>query len=602
MTLPIYTIDLETDPFLEGRFPIPFACGVKTKDEYRYFWGLDCLEKAIAYLESLPPGIIYAHNGGRFDIYYFMEWIAGREMRVINSRIIDAKLPCYWQDGGEVVTGHHSFRDSYAIIPVPLASYKGPDAKLEMDIRKLESDVRESHREEILGYLERDCVVLHKLCSAFHQKFGDKLTIGSTAMKELRKFHKFKRLSPTWDAFIRGGKDANDSKVMRHGYYYGGRVEYFGSTGVYQGDWKIFDINSSYPYSMKTAKHPLGMVSSVGKTIGANTCFVKVKGRNYGAFPLRVKGGGLKFDQKYGVFHVSIHEYKKAIELGLFKCDEVILAVDFDPEDMGSFGEFVDTYYEARLLAKAENDAVNEMFYKLILNSAYGKFSQNPDRYEDSMICVAGWQYCPGEVCDCQKDDCECGKWSVKEMSTLHEDERDNFWVWRKNSEDNSRFNVATGASITGFSRALLMEAIHSSTRPCYCDTDCVICEGLPLAQSGVNLGEWKLEAEGTHIAIGGKKLYALLDADQGRWKQRELDAAKKGKPVLDRRNGTRLEYIRMGVVKLQCVKKANKGVVVTAQEIVEVAQGGEVESIRDAPSFSLSGQYRFMRRTVRAT
>jgi len=341
-------------------------------------------------------------------------------------------------------------------------------------------------------------------------------------------------------------------------------------------------------------------VPSVGKTITSNTCFVKVRGRNYGAFPMRVKGGSLSFSVKYGVFHVSIHEYRMALKLGLFKPDEVLLCVDFD--EQGTFAEFVDTYYQARLDASALGDEVNKMFYKLILNSAYGKFSQNPDRYEDNIICRAGWENAPGDQCTCHLDACECGLWSVKEMSTLNEREESNYWVWRKNAEDHSRFNVATGASITGASRALLIEAIHLSSRPCYTDTDCVICEELPLAIGEAGLGDWKLEGVGTHIAIGGKKLYALLDADQSRWAEREFDAAKKGRPISKACSERRLEYCILQGSECQCVKKANKGVMVTAQEIVEVAEGGVVESIRDAPSFSLSGQYRFMRRTVKAT
>jgi hypothetical protein len=592
MTLPIYTIDLETDPFLEGRFPMPFASGFFDGYHFTHYWGDQCLDPLKTLIETQPPGIIYAHNGGRFDIYYIMDWIAGNPMRVINSRIIEAEMPCMWQEAGETVVGKHSLRDSYAILPFALGSFKGSTQKLNIEIGKLERDRREEHREEIVEYLKRDCTLLWELCSAFHEKFGDKLTIGSTAMKELKRFHKFKNLEPSWDAFIRGGRDAQDHRKLRQGYYYGGRVEYFGETGVHEGDWKIYDINSSYPYSMKTARHPLGHVSRISKTIGPNTCFVKVKGRNYGAFPLRVKGGGLSFCQKYGVFHISIHEYKTARQLGLFKTDQVLLAVDFD--EQGSFEEFVDTYYGARLKAKADNDAVNEMFYKLVLNSAYGKFSQNPDRYEDNVVCRAGWQNAPGDQCDCQLQDCECGKWSVKEMSTLHEDEGRNYWVWRRNSEDNSRFNVATGASITGFSRSLLMEAIHLSTRPVYVDTDCVICENLPMALDGTKLGDWKLEAQGTHLAIGGKKLYALLDTVPERIEKAVEIAAAKSK---------RVEWVDLGgVTPALCVKKANKGVVVTAQEIVEVARGGEVVSRRDAPSFSLSGQYRFLNRVVRAT
>ena len=531
------------------------------------------------FVESLPPGIIYAHNGGRFDIFYIMEWVAGNEMRVINSRVIKAKMLL---PDGEA----HQLRDSYAIMPFALGSYKGSKRKLDIDITKLEGDVRETHRAEILDYLERDCVLLWELTTAFHQKFGDKLTIGSTAMKELSKFHRFQNLSSSWDWYIRGGKKKDGS--TQPGYYYGGRVECF-TSGVQSGDFKVYDVNSMYPFVMQSIQHPIGTVSTIGREITPSTCFIKVRGRNHGAFPSRTKSGGIIFNARQGTFTVTIHEYRMALKYGLFETHEILETIDF--EQQGTFAEFVDTYYAARLASKALDDAVNEVFYKLILNSAYGKFSQNPDKYEDNIICRAGWEHGPEPRCDCFKDDCECGGWRVKQMSILNEHEHLNYWTWRCNSSDVSRFNVATGASITGASRALLMEAIHLAKRCVYTDTDCVICEELPLlSMDAKKLGAWKLEAEGTAIALGGKKLYALLDLNHTRNQARILAAEKSGK---------KLEWVTGGAL---CVKKANKGVRVTAQEIVDIARGQTVMSFRDAPSFKLDGSYRFIKRRVRAT
>jgi DNA polymerase type B, organellar and viral len=605
----IYTIDLETDPFLEGRFPMPFSSGFYDGQKFTYFWGDDAIPRMRSHIETLPPGIIYAHNGGRFDIYYLMGWIAGRSMRVINSRIISASMACD--------TGDHSLRDSYAIMPFALGSYKGKKRKLEMAYWKLENfpccdletkqetTVRLLHKAEILEYLEMDCVLLWELCSAFHEKFGDKLTIGSTAMKELSKIHSFEKLNPSWDAFIRGGRmPSPNQKEIRHGYYYGGRVECFGK-GIISGDFKIYDVNSMYPFVMKSMRHPIGSISHVGREITEHTCFVKVEGRNYGAFPMRAKDG-LRFDVKYGIFHVTIHEYLMALKYGLFKPRKIILTVDFF--EQGTFSEFVDKFYTARQDAKAIDDAINEMFFKLILNSAYGKFSQNPERYEDNVICQAGWENCPGDECFChtekckcgcsgarreckiESNDCDCNGWRVKEMSTLFAEESKNYWVWKCNSKDFSRFNVATGASITGASRALLMEAIHLSKRPVYTDTDCVICEDLPIVSiDAKKLGSWKVEGEGTMMAIGGKKMYVLFDENQERISKREIEASVSGK---------RLEYVG----NLQCVKKANKGVSCSARDIFEVANGGVVRAKRDAPTFSLSGDYRFISRDVRMT
>lgn len=280
----------------------------------------------------------------------------------------------------------------------------------------------------------------------------------------------------------------------------------------------------------------------------------------------------------------TVHEYNAAIRLGLFKLNKLHETIDF--YEQGNFADFVDTYYGARKLAKSQNDVCNEMFYKLILNSCYGKFAQNPDRYEENCICISGWDNRPdGLACECITDNCKCGGWRIKEISTLFEDDSKNYWVWRRNSDNVYRFNVATGASITGASRAILMEAIQCAVRPIYCDTDCVICESLPLKIDGSNLGDWKLEGQGNRIAVAGKKLYTLLDNDKKRCRERLAENKK-------------IELVG----GYQCVKKANKGVQITSQDIVSVAMGETIESIKLAPTFSISGSHKFMRRNVHAT
>ena len=68
------TFDIETDPFKKGRVPEPFCCGLYLieTNEYMQWWGKNCLYQFIEYLKECPHNlIIYAHNGGKFDFYYF---------------------------------------------------------------------------------------------------------------------------------------------------------------------------------------------------------------------------------------------------------------------------------------------------------------------------------------------------------------------------------------------------------------------------------------------------------------------------------------------------------------------------------------------------
>lgn len=530
----IYTFDVETDPFQHGRKPEPFACGLYDGEKYRQYWGKACIKRMMQDLENMECGYLYAHNGGRFDFFYIMDWILGSDMRIINRRIISAKMSCIY--------GEHEVRDSFAIMPFALGKMKSGtgDDKKEIEIWKLEKKVRTKHKPEILEYLRMDCVSLWNRLEKFLSTFGSKtLTIGSASMRELKKVHSFENLT------------SEDDADFRKHYYYGGRVECFES-GILRPSsrnksFKVYDVNSMYPFAMKSVSHPIGKASDEGRKIIDSTMFLSVTGWNRGAFPMVVKNK-IMFDVPYGTFHVSRHEWDVAMEFGLFELHKIERCVNFDDDRTSTFAEFVDKFYNLRIDTRKLGDEILAMFYKFILNSAYGKFGQNPDNYKQYTITNsyedmsnAGWE----------ADSLEFGN---------------KYILWSKPTEDTSRFNVATGASITGASRAILLRAIATAKRPIYCDTDSIICEDLPLAKLDASeLGAWKLEANCDSAAIAGRKLYALFDGER-------------------------------------CVKQANKGVAVSATDIWNICCGDVVQSIRDAPSFKLNGSHNFIKRKVRMT
>jgi hypothetical protein len=532
---PIYTLDSETDPFQHGRKPMPFCWGLWDGETFHVTWGDNCTAEMIEHLRTLKPGIIYMHNGGRFDIYYLMTEILNLPMKIINGRITKATMICN--------RGKHEIRDSYSIIPVPLKNTVKEDGKLDIEYSKLEKDVRDEHRIEILIYLKRDVQLLWKLCVEFVDMFGVQLTIGGTAMKELRKMHPFTRLTLEEDKFIRW------YEPLKRGYFYGGRVECFES-GIIDGNFKVYDVNNMYGYVMASVMHPEGRCYLTGSKITKDTCFITVTGYSRGAFPVRPVQGNLNFDHQYGTFHVTRHEWDAAEELGLFDCDKVIDTQEFDGKIC--FEEYVHKYYNLRLEAWNAGDEIRKLFYKLMVVSPYGKFAQSSENYSEFRLT------------DSKTNLSEQG-WDLHTIHGSLERVEDAWLVWSKPSLDETMYNVATGCSITGAARAMLMHAIAASKRPIYCDTDSLICEHLP-GETGKALGQWKLEAECTRIAIAGKKLYALFDGEGN------------------------------------VVKQANKGVNITAADIVRVCEGVEVECLRDAPSFKLDGSHRFIDRIVRMT
>ncbi len=224
----IAVIDAETDPFLYGRVPKPFAWGFYDGEKYVSFWGQNSTRALIDFLDTLKGDwIIYAHNGGKFDFFFLIDYIEN-PIKVIGSRIVSCKI------------GRHEFRDSYAAIPIPLGAYQ----KTSIDYQKFEEENREANKTEILDYLKDDCVFLFGLVTAFIERFGTALTIGGAAMKTLKTIHPVTPRNQSHDAKFRP-------------FYFGGRVQCF-KYGIFDGPVKIYDVNSMYSAVMRNEHHPTG--------------------------------------------------------------------------------------------------------------------------------------------------------------------------------------------------------------------------------------------------------------------------------------------------------------------------------------------------------
>lgn len=547
---PIIVIDFETDPFEHGALIEPFAGDVYDGKRHVIFWGADCVSRMSEYLATLRPSIIYAHNGGKFDALFFMRRnLLADEMLVIDGRIVKAKL------------GEHELRDSYSIIPIPLAAYK----KDEIDYKKFKKVARDRHRTEIVKYLEADCVYLFDLVSRFIERFSTKITIGATAMSELKK---------TVD-IIRSDK-AHDTRFRP--FYFGGRVQCF-EWGELRGDFKIIDVNSMYPHVMKEYSHPIGS-SYIGgcaddmnpngslKRFGNSTYFLEFEGWHAGVIPTRTKTKGLSFEEATGRFWACSHEVKAALAAGLMRIDDVVSL--HIPCSEINFSAYVDKFMIEKIAAKASGDKVSEIFAKLLLNSAYGKFATNPEGFKSWFIRLVGVDDSEDKFVAWQENNPKCEMeydlgdveiwWALVVESVSHKDMLVGDKPFR-----HSYYDVATAASITSAARAVLMHAIGRCRRPIYCDTDSLICEGtgdLPIHRSA--LGSWAMEATADTLYIAGRKLYAC--------------------------------YLQGDVVKM-----ASKGAQLEGHDIATLCRGSTVTWRSGQPNFKLDGSQTYTTRNINA-
>lgn len=513
-SLAVGVLDFETDPFEFGNVPYPFACGVYfTDDDYILLWEPDIIDKTIALLHSLKPCILYAHNGGKFDFQYLLDWANEGEIIIRNSRVTQMSI-------GDVM-----LVDTWPLMPFALAEYQ----KTKIDYRKFTKARRRKHKDEISKYCIDDCRNLLTLVKGFKAIVGEKDTIGGAA------FHQMKKLGIE----IENTNEQHDD-VFRQ-FFYGGRVQAF-DKGVHAGPFKYLDINSAYPYAM-TFDHPHGTdyrcSRRLPKRLGAN--FVHCIADSCGALPLRADDGSLDFPiVKDAEFFVTGWELAAGIKTKTVKVRKVLEA--WTPENLLTFDCYVQKFFPLKAEAKARGDTIHYLAYKYLTNSGYGKLAQNPRDFRSYTLARYGFKV-PGHEWEC--DFGALSLWSAPSYNGF------------------GFYDVATGASITGFVRAMLWTAIKASNRVLYVDTDSMLCKSSTV-HLGSRLGEWKLEGKVKEARIGGKKLYGVKFDD--------------------------------GEIRI-----ASKGARLTWGEMLELCNGKAIKWQNDAPTFSL-GKAHFVERTLTST
>ena len=515
-------IDAETDPFNGQDFVSPFIWGFFDGENYEEFSGPYCTENLVERI-SQYKGNIFAHNGGKFDFHFLVEHFEKeKSLTVINGRIAKAKL------------GLATLRDSFCVLPTPLSAF----AKDDFDYKILDKKERDKPEnvKKISDYLKSDCINLHGYVSRFVGDYGLNLTLAATALKQ-------------WQEL--GGRIPKSDKRYYNKFlpfYYGGRVEPFKS-GIFEGEYKVYDIKSAYPTAMKFP-HPIGTnyyESRKPRDRELPACMLTVRCNSRGAFPMRTKEG-LRFPHEKGIYRVTGWEFIKALETGTISEHSILNAYIF--EETTDFSIYVDKFYQLKAEAEKNKDKGGRTIAKLFLNSLYGKFAANPENYEEYYLDDYGaipkedenGEFDPGPI--------------YGDLQLFGRDLPESKWRF---------YNIVTAASITGWVRAYLWESIQKCESVLYCDTDSIICKSGDQLPLGDELGNWDLEAEPDRIAIAGKKLYACF---------------KDGKEI----------------------KKACKGVKISGKEIERVARGEIVKYVSEAECFSLKQGKHFIERNVRAT
>lgn len=510
--------DCETDAF-DGLYVSAFVWAYVDSDGNReVFWST---REFIEWARNFD-GIIYGHNGGKFDWLQadiIAEFNTG-SIKLINGRVASVKM------------GSTELRDSWLCLPAPLAKFGQKDDFDYSMLLRGKAHLRGANKSKIEKYILQDCIALYNAMERFIGAHGFALTQAGAALK-------------AWEAM--GGEKrrygaAHDARFRP--YYFGGRCEAIEYGAPLIGNFKMYDINSSYPAAM-SGEHCAGTdyFSSANYSSAHPSSFWIVRGISNGALPVRERGRNFyPRDNSVRDYFCTGHEINIALENNLL---DIIEARGLVPRRFETFKPYVDRFFAERAAAKAAGDTVGDTISKIFSNSLYGKYGANPDEYKDYKIVGAGER--------------EAG-WQYSQTLDAHDIlERPTAWP--------QHFDVAVAASITGQARAVLLDAMAKSKRVMYCDTDSILCEEFGGVE-GDKLGQWKKEADVKRAWIAGKKCYAL-ELPDGKYK-----TAHKGISALD----------------------------ITVEDIKRAAAGEIIEIAKSAPNCKLDGSQKFFSRKIKKT
>lgn len=432
---------------------------------------------------------VFAHHA-EYDLNVIYENIYNLDNKAIfNGKFISAS------------NGNCFFADSLNIL---LTSVKKIGTILGIEKKEIEHEYTLGEVKEItkkmIDYCIRDCqIVFDALCLIFEMVGSVRITLAGLSMDYYRrKFQPFHL-------------DYNE-KLCEYFFksYYGGRTEAFkiGKTTAY-----AIDINSMYPYAMREAVFPnpknLKHITNICKDIfikkylydyeGCALLKVKHKESYFGFLPYR-KDNKLIFPT--GTFEgwYNLNELRFAIDNNMVEIIEVNELI-FGNKMKSPLIDYVDFNYKKR---QETDNEFYRYFYKIMLNSLYGKFGQ---KLNTEYIYIHNIEE---QIEEIQKY--QLNKTLIK-IIPFNSDRVDCF-IEVKSKKNELLYNSIPLISsyITSYARVYLLKYLlkYYGNIPVYCDTDSIFLEKLPEIKNNNNLGGWKIENK-LITEVRGLKNYSYI-------------------------------------------------------------------------------------------
>ena len=401
-TFDFETCNLEEDKLKKNNtevYAIGFYDGKNYKEFYKKTKDDNILKKFIKYLfddYEETKIIMYAHNGGKFDIYLLLETLL---------KDSGACMTSYLEQTGRIIniqmnskTKTIILRDSLNLIASSLdsacKSFKPKTVKLEGDVEHDKININNCYTKKIYkytsGYLKNDCLSLYEILEKFDniidKAYGFSVKDVMTNASIARRVYLDKYYDEDVTPLYKLTKEVD--KELRK-YYYGGRNEVMTKLGYTKGKLYYVDFTSLYPYIMSKYKIQYGKMNIINvedkdkkvfnkKWFGFIKCRFRNKHKKEIPLHAIIKDNKLVFPHvdNWEESVISSEEIRYAIDNKIGYEYEFIKVYNYKKKSV-HFKKIVNDLYKMKIDAQKDGNKALRSIAKIIINSLYGFFGIN---------------------------------------------------------------------------------------------------------------------------------------------------------------------------------------------------------------------------------
>lgn len=482
----------DTETYKSGKFRL--AVVYDGKNYYRFITEYHLIE----HLLNSEHEKIFAHNLS-YDIVGIINQKKTAKFIMSSGRVIAVQI-----------NKKKVFIDSFNYFPMSLDKAAKNFLNDKKTLQKENyNDIFKMSDKECFELCEKDCDLLYRCLKTF-------FTLMKKQYNDKSKF-KIKYTLPSFSLHIFQNNFLDYENTTRtcnkeffRKAYYGGRTEVF-SLKKHTGKIYYYDVNSMYPAVMRY-NYPLPATILENTNNNKKREFINIydgisevviKAPDNLKIPFlpkkidkaipekNLKKGNLIFPlgEFEGCYtHVELRKAKK-IGYKILEVKQQYIAL----KSAKVFKNFVEKYYKLKQTSKAEL----RTFYKLILNSLYGKFGAS-----DEMVSL----YTGDDIENFSEKDFDC---------TINYSTDNYIAILKKTTQEQKYNNIIWACYVTGYARILLYEYMEKvNYNVIYCDTDSLITEyKMPdIVISQDKLGLLKLEHELKFFEAKAPKMYKMVD------------------------------------------------------------------------------------------